>query len=326
MKTVHTVTGPVPVSELGPALMHEHFLYGYCGYQGDGTLGAFHEDEAFRICLEAAETAKSYGIKTIVDATTNECGRNVRFLKRVAEAADIHIICSTGFYFEQESAYGYWKFRSAFANIEDEIAEMMIAELTEGIEGTGIRADVIKLASSFQEITPMEQHFFRAAARAQRETGCVIITHTQQGTMGPEQARLLLENGADPAKIAIGHMCGNLDVEYHKQVLSQGVYVNLDRFGLEGELFHTPTDSQRVDLIEALIAAGYEDKILLGHDSVNVQLGRPNIMTDFMKEALKNANIGNIGHRVIPDMKRRGFTDGCIRKLLEANPQRLFQA
>lgn len=68
MKTVHTVTGPVPVSELGSALMHEHFLYGYCGYQGDSTLGAFHEDEAFRICLKAAETAKSYGIKTIVDA------------------------------------------------------------------------------------------------------------------------------------------------------------------------------------------------------------------------------------------------------------------
>lgn len=324
MKTVHTVTGPIPAAELGRTLMHEHFLYGYCGYQGDATLGSFREDEAFQICLKAAQTAKSYGIRTVVDATTNECGRDVRFLEKLANAAGINIICSTGFYFEQESAYAYWKFRSAFTNIEAEIAEMMITELTEGIGGTGIRAGVIKLASSCNVITPMEEIFFRAAARAQRETGCVIITHTQQGTMGPEQAALLIENGADPGKIAIGHMCGNQDIEYHKRVLSQGVYVNLDRFGLQGELFHTPTDEGRVDLIEKIVASGYEDRILLGHDSVNVQLGRPNIMNPIMQEALKDANIGTLGSKVIPEMHRRGFSDGLIEKFLSANPAKLF--
>ncbi len=324
MGMINTVTGPVSSGELGRTLMHEHFLYGYAGFQGDATLGAFNEDEAFKICCEAAETAKSYGIKSIVDATTNECGRNVRFLKKVAEAGGINIICSTGFYFEQESAYAYWKFRAAGGNIEDEITEMYITELTEGIEGTGIKAGVIKLGSSYNQITPMEEIFFRAAARAQKETGCVIITHTQQGTMGPEQARLLTECGADPEKIAIGHMCGNQDIDYHKKVLKQGVYVNLDRFGLQGELFHTPTDSQRVDLIEEIVAAGYEDRILLGHDSVNVQLGRPNVMSPVMQEGLKDANIGTIGNKVIPDMKSRGFSDELINKFLAANPGKLF--
>ena len=56
---------------------------------------------------------------------------------------------------------------------------MMVTELTKGIEGTDIKAGVIKLASSFNEITPTEEIFFKAAARAQKETGCVIITHTQ---------------------------------------------------------------------------------------------------------------------------------------------------
>lgn len=324
MNMVNTVTGQVPAAELGRTLMHEHFLYGYCGFQGDATLGPFREDEAFRICMEAARTARSYGVRTVVDATTNECGRNVRFLEKLANAAGINIICSTGFYFEQESAYAYWKFRSAFTNIEDEITEMMITELTQGIEGTGIKAGVIKLASSYHVITPMEEVFFKAAARAQRETGCVIITHTQQGTMGPEQAALLIKNGADPGKIAIGHMCGNSDVEYHKRVLEQGVYVNLDRFGLQGELFHTPTDEGRVDLIEKLVAGGYEDKILLGHDSVNVQLGRKNIMTPMMREALKDANIGTLGNKVIPEMQRRGFSDEMIEKFFTKNPARLF--
>ena len=225
MRMVNTVTGAIPATSLGRTLMHEHFLYGYCGFQGDATLGGFHEEEAFRICLEAAETAKSYGIRTIVDATTNECGRNVRFLQRVSEAAGINIICSTGFYFEAESSYAYWQFRSAFADIQQEITEMMVTELTEGIEGTGIRAGVIKLASSDSVISPMEEIFFRAAAQAQKETGCVIITHTTHGTMGPEQAEKLISCGADPAKIAIGHMCGNTDINYHKRVLDQGVCV-----------------------------------------------------------------------------------------------------
>ena len=189
---------------------------------------------------------------------------------------------------------------------------------------SGIRAGVIKLGSSRDSITPMEQCFFRAAAKAQRETGCAIITHTQRGTMGPEQAALLIESGADPAKIAIGHMCGNTDLSYHKRVLAQGVYVNLDRFGLQGELFHTPTDMERIDLIEALCAAGYEDKILLGHDSVNVQLGRPNVMTPFMQEALRDANIGDIGNKVLPELRRRGFTEEQIDRFLIWNPGVLF--
>lgn len=324
MKTIQTVTGPIEVSELGRTLMHEHFLFGFCGFQGDLTLGSFHKEEAMQVCIDAAKTAQSYGIRTIVDATTNECGRNVRFLKEVSEATGMNIICSTGYYFEQESAYAYWKFRSGFADIEAEIAQMMITELTEGIEGTGIKAGVIKLGSSFNQILPMEQVFFKAAAKAQKETGCVIITHTQLGTMGPEQAKLLIENGADPSKIAIGHMCGNTDLDYHKKVLDQGVYVNLDRFGLEGELFHTPTDNERIDLIEALVAAGYGGRILLGHDSVNVQLGRPNIMTPFMQDAMKNAHIGNIGQRIIPMMQEKGMSDACIEQFLTNNPAQIF--
>ena len=326
MKTVNTVRGPVSPAELGRTLMHEHFLYGFCGFQGDATLGGFQEEAALRVCLEEAEKAKAYGIHTVVDATTNECGRNVRFLERLSRESGLHIICSTGYYYEQESAYAYWKFRQAFANVEDEICEMMVTELTEGIEGTGIRAGVIKLGSSYQAITPMEEIFFRAAARAQKQTGCAVITHTQRGTMGPEQAKLLIENGANPNKLAIGHMCGNLDLAYHKAVLEQGVYVNLDRFGLQGELFHTPTDAQRVDLIEQLVEAGYEDRILLGHDTVNVQLGRPNYMSPIMEEAMQDAVIDDLGRKVIPEMKRRGFSDALIEKFFTDNPRAFFAA
>lgn len=324
MRYVNTVSGPVSPDQLGRTLMHEHFLFGYCGFQGDATLGGFRGQEYLDACVKAVEDARAYGIETIVDATTNECGRNVRFLQKVADTTGINIICSTGYYFEAESSFAYWNFRKGFADIGQEIYEMMLAEVTRGIEGTGIKAGVIKLASSYQQITPMEEIFFKAAARVQKETGVVIITHTQRGTMGPQQADLLIANGADPSKIAIGHMCGNTDVSYHEEVLKRGVYVNLDRFGLQGELFHTPTDGQRMDLIKALVDKGYGGRILLGHDSVNVNLGRPIVMTEMMRQSLKDANIRTIGAKVLPGLKERGMNGEQIDALLRANPRNLF--
>lgn len=324
MNFVNCITGPKNSGELGRTLMHEHFLFGYCGFQGDATLGGFDEEAYTKACVQAVNDARAYGIETIVDATTNECGRNVRFLKKISDLTGINIICSTGYYFQAESSYAYWNFRKGFADIEQEIYDMMYTEVTKGIEGTDIKAGVIKLASSFNEITPMEEHFFKAAARVQHDTGVVIITHTQQGTMGVQQADLLIANGASPEKIAIGHMCGSTDIAYHEDVLKRGVYVNLDRFGLQGELFHTPTDEQRMDVIKTLCDKGYGDKILLGHDSVNVNLGRPLVMTPFMQEALKDANIRTIGAKVLPGLKARGMSDDAIDALLTANPQRIF--
>ena len=86
-----------------------------------------------------------------------------------------------------------------------------MAEITDGIGDTGIKAGVVKLTSSKDEITDYEKMFFAAGAKAQRETGVPIITHTQEGTMAPEQAEFLLSEGADPDRVMIGHMDGNTD-------------------------------------------------------------------------------------------------------------------
>ena len=324
MKQINTVNGTLSPDQMGRTLMHEHFLFGFAGFQGDATLGGFKEEEYTRDCVQAVEDARAYGVSTIVDATTNECGRNARFLKKIANMTGMNIICSTGFYFQDESAFAYWNFRKGFADIQEEIFDMMYTELTKGIEGTDVKAGVIKLASSYNQITPMEEIFFKAAARAQKETGCVIITHTQLGTMGPEQAQLLISEGADPGKIAIGHMCGSTDIDYHERVLKQGVYINMDRFGLEGELFHTPTDEERMDVIKTLVDKGYGDKIMLGHDSVNVNLGRGLVMTPKMQDLMKDANIRTIGKKVLPGLAKRGMSADQIEALLTANPAAIF--
>lgn len=319
MNEIMTVTGSVMADKLGAALMHEHFLFGFCGFQGDKTLGPFREEEYMDICTHAINRAKAYGINTFVDATTNECGRNPGFLKELAIRTGVNIICSTGFYHESESAFAYWKFRSEFADIDEEIYEMMKAEMTTGIENTGIRAGVIKVASG-EEMSLMEKKFFYAAARVSRELDKPIITHTQHGKQGPEQARLLIEQGVSPQRIAIGHMCGNRDVKYHEEVLKQGVFDAFDRWGLEGEIFQTPSDEERAILFAELVRRGWEDQLLISHDSVSIELGRPRKP----HPSMKNAHIGNIGERVVFMLKNQGISDKQIKKILVDNPARLL--
>ncbi len=323
-KQINTVLGPITAGELGKTLMHEHLLYGFCGFQGDDTLGPFDELEAIRENMKWLSGLKKYEFKTIVDATNNECGRDPFFLAKMATIMDLNIICSTGYYYEPASAYMYWKFRSGFADVETEIYEMMKTELTVGIGKTGIKAGVMKLATSNGVITPFEEIFLKAAARVNKDTGYPIITHTEMGTMGPDQARILTENGADPKSISVGHMCGNTDIAYHEELLSYGVFDCFDRFGLEGDLFHTPTDEERCDVIAALMNKGYEDQILMSHDSVTVELGRKRPVPKDDLDFMKHANIMNIPTRVIPMLQERGVSDAQLEKIFVTNPARVL--
>ena len=113
--------------------------------------------------------------------------------------------------------------------------------------------------------------FFRAAAKAQKETGVAIITHTQEGTMGFEQAEMLISAGVNPQKIVIGHMCGSTNLDYHLRTLETGVYIAFDRIGIQG-MVGAPMDSERVKTIVALVKQGYADRIMLSHDTVNFWL------------------------------------------------------
>ncbi|MDZ5472649.1 phosphotriesterase-related protein [Bacillus sp. 31A1R] len=323
MTVINTVTGPITVDQLGKTLIHEHFIFGYPGFQGDITLGAFNEIEALEMAVNVARQIQSYGIQTVVDPTPNECGRNPQFLQKVSEATGLQIICATGYYYEGEGATPYFKFRQALGTAEEEIYEMFIKEITEGIGGTEIKAGVIKLASSKDQITEYEKMFFRAGARAQQETGVVILTHTQEGTMGPEQARMLIELGADPSKIIIGHMCGNINLDYHKEVLDQGVRIGMDRFGIQG-MVGAPFDHERIQTLLSLIQEGYEDQILLAHDTVNIWLGRPPVMNEQITKIMENWHPAHLFMNVLPNLRQNGVTELQIDKMIGDNAKALF--
>jgi len=322
-KSVNTVMGPISIDDLGKTLIHEHFVFGYPGYSSDITLGPYNREEALEVGINVAKKVLSYGVKTVVDATPNETGRDVELLKTISKISGLNIICTTGYYFEDEGAPAYFKFRSTLGDAESEIYELFIKEITEGVSKTGIKPGTIKLASSKNLITDYEAMFFRAAAKAQKETGVAIITHTQEGTMGFEQAEMLISAGVNPQKIVIGHMCGSTNLDYHLRTLETGVYIAFDRIGIQG-MVGAPMDSERVKTIVALVKQGYADRIMLSHDTVNFWLGRPLAMPDAVATLLANWHPTHIFENIVPKLKQSGVTDNQITTMLVDNPRRLF--
>ncbi|SDH89354.1 phosphotriesterase family protein [Alteribacillus bidgolensis] len=323
MAKVETVLGPVDAEELGKTLIHEHFFFGYPGFQGDMTLGTYDFTEKVKQGTAAAEIMQKHGVQTVIDPTPNECGRDVKLLKAVAEETGLNIICATGYYYEGEGATPYFKFRQSLGYAEQEIYELFKEEIKNGIEGTGIKPGIIKLASSKGEITDYEKMFFKAASKVQKETGIVLLTHTQEGTMGFEQAEFLIEQGADPTRIVIGHMCGTTNIQDHLKTLEQGVFIALDRFGLQGAV-GTPQDEERMAVLLGLLGAGYENKLFLSHDTVNVWWGRPPVLSEELQQQLQHWRPDHLFENIAPALKERGVSEKKLDTMFEKNAAALF--
>ena len=320
---VNTVLGPISPDDMGPTLPHEHLCYGYPGWEGDATIAPLDPEGMIAHGVEVLEELKQRGLGTYVDATTNDCGRQPEIMREVSKKTGIHIICSTGYYYEEEGAPVYWKFRSTLGDIRGELHELFLKEVTEGIRDTGIKAGAIKVGSSKGEITPYEKLLFEAAAKVQAQTGVPIITHTQGGTMGPQQARLLMDAGADPKRIQIGHMSDNLNIDYQIATLETGVFVAWDRMGLQG-VAGCPMDEERYDVLAELIKRGYAGQIMISHDFIINWLGRPLNLPAPLLQLLAQWNPTHLFDHIIPQLEKRGVTQEQIRTIVEDNPRRLY--
>src|SRR5208282_2258637 len=108
--------------------------------------------------LVAVNAAKAHGVQTIVDPTAMFGGRDVRFMKRVADQTGVRIVACTGIY-----SYGYLP--HYFANRDvDVMAEHFVADLQDGVQGTEIRAAFLKCAADAAGVTESLERVHRAVA------------------------------------------------------------------------------------------------------------------------------------------------------------------
>jgi phosphotriesterase-related protein len=321
---VNTVLGPISPAELGVTLVHEHLAFGYPGWEGDQTIAPYDHRAIVDNGVALLQQLKGFGLGSYIDATPVDGGRNVEVLKEISEKSEVNVICSTGYYYEGEGASAYWKLRASLGDVRDELYELFMTEVTVGIRGTGIKAGVVKTGTSKDCITDYEKLMLGTAARVQKDTGVPIVTHTQGGSMGPEQAEFLIAAGANPQSIQVGHMSDNLDVAYQVRTLDKGVYIAWDRMGLE-VLAGCPRDADRYAVMLDLIAKGYSNRLMISHDSICTWLGRPFTLPEAVMPFVANWHPTHLFRNIIPALKQGGASDAQIKTIVEDNPRRLFE-
>jgi len=303
MAFIRTVRGDLDPADLGVCYPHEHVLCSPPPDVGDRDL----EMDSEAAANQELTWFKQAGGCALVDMTPADYGRNAPGMKRVAEVAGIHIIATTGLHKDKFSA------RLVKDKSIEELADHFARDVTEGVDGTDIKAGVIKAASSLNTITANEGIVFRAAARAHQRTGAAVSTHTEAGTLGHEQIHLLISEGVKPERIIIGHVDRKLDWDYHLAMWKTGVTLSYDQISKEK---YAP-DSQRVEYILRAVREGFGKQIVLGGD-----LGRKSYWPSYGTGG--GPGLTYILWRFIPWLRSEGLGEEAIQDLLVHNPARVL--
>ena len=319
---INTVNGRITPEQLGTTLIHEHLLIGFPGWQMD-TLHPFVRHEALARAVDKLQELRSLGVKTFVDPCPSDLGRDVEFMAEVAQRSGMQIICAAGAY-KQDQGITY----TFGAMTPEQITEIYLRELTDGIGLTGIRAGLVKVATGANKITPYEQKLLQAAGSAAAQAGCSVLTHTDHASMGVEQIEALSARGVSPHRILVGHSDGRADHDYHVSLAERRAYVGFDRFGIETLI----PDEQRIESVMKMVAAGYVQSLCLSHDATcGAWLGRPSfdgarvMLGARLQAALPNWEPTHLFKRVFPRMRELGLTEAHIHTMLVENPARYFR-
>lgn len=280
--------------------------------------GLFDLDEAVRRTTAALHQAYEVGIRSIVDCTPVDLGRTIELFQRVADATPINVVAATGVYRNIPTAYAAWD--------PDTYAEYFLREIQQGIEGTRIRAGVIKIAWDLEtQIEPMRlllEKAARGAARASKAGGVPITCHTRSvDHHGDRLIEIFEEERLDLRAVTIGHVNDSREMDYLVRMGKKGVTLGLDRFNPRGGDEELARRSQvAVDLINA----GFQEQMSLGHDLAGYSIngGPP---TGGPRPEF--AGVWRLVSEVeVPYLRAHGVTDDQIDAVMTRSTRATFEA
>ncbi len=298
---IYTVLGPINPEEIGITMSHEHLLLDLSRVRKN-TDSTFDD---FELIVREVNKAIDLGVKTMVEVTCNDMGRDVLGLKKLSEITGLNIIASTGFYLDDYHS------NELRAMSVEEIAAIFEKELTIGIDNTGIKAGVIGEVASSKEMSASEEKVLLAAGLAASKVGCAVTTHCQLGLLALEQIALLTKYNMAKDKIILGHLDLANDLDYYVEILKTGVNIGFDTVGKEVYLL----DDLRAKNIKALIELGYVNQIVLSQDVSRLS---------YLDECGEHAGYKTVMESFVPLLKTYDISDQDINKMLIDNPKRIF--
>ncbi|HME02635.1 MAG TPA: hypothetical protein VKG38_06330 [Solirubrobacteraceae bacterium] len=319
MSTVQTVQGPIGGEQLGVVLVHEHVRF------RDEAVAAewpdrYDEQAELDEALKAVGEARARGVQTIIEPTAMFGGRDVRFMKQVADHTGMQIVPCTGI-------YSYDFLPHYFANRDvDVMAAHFVSDIEGGIQGTEIRAAFLKCAADAPGVTANVEKIHRAVARASVQTGAPIMAHSMPAlATGPRQVEIFEEEGVDLARVHIAH-CGDTDdIDYIERLLDKGVYVGLDRYGLDMFL---PIDKRNATVAE-LLRRGHAERMMISQDyCATIDWFPPEVAEVLLSQgAIHNWSMTLVFDEVLPALREQGVLDDKLFNTIFAeNPKRWITA
>lgn len=343
--TVQTVLGSVDPGSLGRVLMHEHILIdakplgvpapahapkdlpqlpftlpalGHIRqfpYSHPCNLELYSDDDA----LKELQYFKESGGTTIVEVTTRGIGieqgrRAAQRLAALSRLSGVQVVCGAGFYVGSTHP----------AELESASVEAVAAaierEVTEGVDGSGVRAGIIGELGCSHPLKATEIKVLQAAALAQRRTGAAVMVHPGRNEHAPaEIVAVLRAAGADLSRVIIAHIDRTLyTLEAVDALVATGVVLELDLFGCETSYYQLNeaswmrSDEQRIDLVRHVLGCG--GRVLLSHD----------IHTKHRTRTYGGHGYGYIFESIVPRLRMRGVSDADIAAMLEELPRELL--
>lgn len=317
-RIAQTVLGPLDASRLGTTLPHEHIADGpyFLNKWPGGNRASFTAE-----FVEKLKPVRAAGVGTIVDLTTYDVGRDIRFLEEVSRKSGLHMIAATGQRF----------FPPQYPNVTmpsrtaEGLADFFIQEIAQGIEGTGIKPGVIKIGIVGGRPTELEETGLRAAVRASKVTGLPIRIHTDAAKRAGESDAIVLEDeGMDPSRVSFDHSDGIDDIDYFLGLVKRGYCLGMDHIHRGLMPNAEPSFARRAECIKRLVDAGFAGKMFLSQDAEFGGSLLAEDAKDFRSKLDPPEGLLFTARRLLPRLKEIGISDRDIHTMTVENPRSFF--
>ena len=309
MAHVQTVLGPIDPATLGWTLPHEHTQIALWHIASRWDYWQLTRNEP--VILEELARFRDAGGDGLVDLTLPGVGRDPAWLRDIATASGLHVVMGCGWY----RGVHYPAEARIDRRTADDLADELVAEITDGVAGTGVRPGIIgEIGTDKPWVSALEERVHRAAARAARRTGLAVTTHGVMSPVGLDQLRILEEEGLDPARIVIGHADSYPVLEHHLAIIDRGANVEFDFLGMNFLALERLGEPRVIDLLCELIARGHADRILLSQD----------VCHDSQLKRYEGNGYVYLAETFLPRLRDAGVTDDQIETMTVANPRRLL--
>lgn len=314
--TFYTTAGPMSESEVGNIAAHQHMFVEF----GVAPPVAYLDSTPEEVWAEIGDMvleAKNLGYSVFIEPTPLGVGRRPDIVEYVADTAGLATMMPTGIY--HEPYVPTWVYDASV----EELTDWMLEELNVGVGDTDVQAGFIKLAQNWDGIHDVEMKVLEAACNASLETNAVIASHILSSWTAEATMDALEGFGCSADRFVWIHApytafsedvdSGTAGTDALMAAAERGAYLSLDFVGsiFWADWVGDNSNQRHFELLDALVAAGYEDQILIGSDTGWFDPGNPELLIEPYDQIMMS---------YIPFLRDQGYSEELIGKFLHDNP------